>query len=98
MSAASDGQRVQREVVWTGWDHQGSEHLQLLIECDGVKVESRIEGGHDDAFRQLAISCGWTRSGECAGWRPGWTMAVNAVLSPTGLVTGGATNTGCCHR
>ncbi|WP_299257774.1 putative glycolipid-binding domain-containing protein [uncultured Kushneria sp.] len=54
MSAASDGQRVQREVVWTGWDHQGSEHLQLRIEGDGVRVESRIEGGHDDAFRQLS--------------------------------------------
>ncbi|GHC22164.1 transcriptional regulator [Kushneria pakistanensis] len=44
---------MQRESSWTGWDHQGSEHLRLHIGSDGVDAASRVEGRHAGAPWQL---------------------------------------------
>ncbi|ARS52373.1 putative glycolipid-binding domain-containing protein [Kushneria konosiri] len=45
---------MQREVAWTGWDHQGCERLELTIAHDGITAESRVEGCHDGQGYQLS--------------------------------------------
>ncbi|WP_445620409.1 putative glycolipid-binding domain-containing protein [Kushneria sp. Sum13] len=54
---------MQREVMWTGWDHQGSEHLTLQIGTDGIEADSRVEGIHDGLAFQLTyrlhLDPGW---------------------------------------
>ncbi len=44
---------MQREIGWTGWDHQGSERLQLRTGSDGIEAESQVAGSHDGTPWQL---------------------------------------------
>ncbi|RKD84364.1 putative glycolipid-binding domain-containing protein [Kushneria marisflavi] len=54
---------MQREIVWTGWDHQGIERLELNITSQGITAESRVEGCHDGRLYQLTyrlvLDPGW---------------------------------------
>ena len=54
---------MRREVMWTGWDHQGSEHLTLQIGSGGIEADSRVEGVHDGLAYQLTyrlqLDPGW---------------------------------------